>query len=46
MDQLRLGLDQATGKGEVRDYSGLMGKPEGKDYSALLGNKKQDTKFF
>lgn len=45
MDQLRFGLDQATGKGEVRDYSGLLGKPEEKDYSALLGNKK-DTKFF
>ena len=46
MDQLRFGLDQATGKGEVRDYSALMGRPEEKDYSALLGHKKQDTKFF
>lgn len=44
MDQLRFGLDQATGKGEVRDYSTLMGKPEDKDYSSLLG--KRDTKFF
>lgn len=44
MDQLRFGLDQATGKGEVRDYSALMGRPEEKDYSALLG--KKDTKFF
>lgn len=44
MDQLRFGLDQAAGKGDTRDYSGIMGKPEDKDYSSLLG--KRDTKFF
>lgn len=44
MDELRTGLDQASGKGETKDYTALLGKPEEKDYSALLG--KRDTKFF